>query len=411
MIVKNEEKHLIKCLRSVRDIADEMVVVDTGSTDKTVDIATVFGARVFHFSWTGDFSAARNHSLQQATGEWILVLDADEVISPRDFDELKALVAKRSSSPAAYSIATRNYTQNVSVIGWTRNNGQYPEEAGAGWVSSSKVRLFARRNDVYFSGPVHEMLEESLRNAKIPIHRCNTVVHHYGKLDTERESQKGEAYYLMGKMKYESDPENVSYINELAKQAQVLDKYQEAIELWLKLISLLKANPAYYKDIARISCGEPLSEIHIQLASAYLMLDRYEEALAAARKAMETKIKLKEYVYIYAHCEIIAGSLSKALPALEELLKTAPDYTPALFMMAIISCLERQKERARELFQMLQQGRVQTTPHLNKFAKQLHSIGKGDEALLILEATIENGLQDEETGNFLESLRKSQIGM
>ena len=179
MIVKNEEKHLVKCLKSVRDIVDEMIVVDTGSMDKTKDIAEVFGAKVFDFPWTGDFSAARNYSLQQATGDWILILDADEVISARDFDELKALIRKRSSSPAAYSIVTRNYTQNASVLGWTPNNGQYPEEAGAGWVTSAKVRLFTRRKDVFFSNPVHEILEDSLKKAKIPIsslqNRCASL--------------------------------------------------------------------------------------------------------------------------------------------------------------------------------------------------------------------------------------------
>ena len=91
MIVKNEEKHLVKCLKSVRDIVDEMIVVDTGSTDKTKDIAQVFGAKVFDFPWTGDFSAARNHSLEQATGDWILILDADEVISARDLDESEGI--------------------------------------------------------------------------------------------------------------------------------------------------------------------------------------------------------------------------------------------------------------------------------------------------------------------------------
>ena len=69
----------------------------------------------------------------------------------------------------------------------------------------------------------------------------------------ERDSQKGEDYYLLGKMKYESDPTNVKYINELAKQAQVLNKYEEAVELWLKLISLLEANlqSSDYKEIAK----------------------------------------------------------------------------------------------------------------------------------------------------------------
>lgn len=410
MIVKNEERHLVKCLKSVRDIVDEMIVVDTGSTDKTIDIARTFGAKVFEFPWTGDFSAARNVSLEKATGDWIFVLDADEVISARDFDELRALIRKSSSSPAAYSIFTRNYTRNVSVIGWSPNSGQCPEEAGAGWATSAKVRLFTRRKDVFFSNPVHEMVEDSLRKAKIPFYPCKIVVHHYGKLDLIRDSQKGEDYYLLGKMKYESDPTNVKYINELAKQAQALGKYEEAAELWLKLLSLLQAYPQspHYKEIARVSYGEPISEIHIQLASAFLMLDRYEEALAAASKAIGTDMKPNEYVHIYAHCEIIVGSWNKALSALEEVLKTTPDYPPALFLKAVIFCLEEEKEKACELFSSLLRKAVQMAAALNKIARQFIAHGKMNEALLILNSTVENRISDEETISLRDALLGSQ---
>ncbi|OPY11330.1 MAG: SPBc2 prophage-derived glycosyltransferase SunS [Syntrophus sp. PtaB.Bin001] len=410
MIVKNEEKHLIKCLKSVRDVVDEMIVVDTGSTDKTIDIARIFGAKIFEFPWTGDFSAARNHSLDQATGDWILILDADEVISECDLNELKALTHKRNSQPTAYSIVTRNYTRNVSVIGWTPNRGQYPEEAGAGWAASAKVRLFKRRKDIRFSNPVHELLEDSLKKANIPISHCNVVVHHYGKLNMDLDSEKGKDYYLLGKMKYENDPTNVRYINELAKQAHVLGKYEEAIDLWIKLLSLIEADPQSpsYKEIRRVSYGEPISEIYIQLASAYLLLNRYEEAIKAARKTIENKVKLKEYVNIYAHCEIIAGSLSNAYAALEELLETNPDYLPALFLKAVIFRLEGKKEKAQELFQLLQQKNVRITSPLNKIARQLLAHEKKEEALLILNAAIENQINDEETGTLLEALEERQ---
>ena len=404
MIVKNEEKHLVRCLRSVRDIVDEIIVVDTGSTDRTKDIAKVFGAKVLDFPWTGDFSEARNHSLEQATGDWILILDADEIISARDFAELNDLIHQATKSPIAYSIATKNYTRNVGIMGWVRNTGQYPEEAGAGWIISRKVRLFMRRKNIFFANPVHELLEESLKQANIPIFTCNIIVHHYGKLDVERESQKSEEYYLLGKMKHESDPTNAKYINELAKQSQVLDKYEEAIDLWLKLISLIKDNPdsPAYKEISRISFGEPVSEIYIQLASAYLMLDRYEEALEAASKAIKSKTILKEYIYIYAHCAIIVGSLNKALALLEELHETTPDYQPVLFLMAVIFYLESKNEKAQEFIKELLQKRVQITPNLNKIALQLYRHGKRNASLLILDAMIENKLNDEETARLLE---------
>ncbi|MCE5264217.1 MAG: glycosyltransferase [Deltaproteobacteria bacterium] len=406
MIVKNEEQHLVRCLKSIRDIVDEIIVVDTGSTDKTKEIARVFGARVFDFPWTGDFAAARNHSLAQATGHWILILDADEVLSPLDFKELKGIIGKKSSSPAAYIIKTRNYVKNVGVIGWTPNGGRHPEEAGTGWVASSKVRLFERSKDVYFSNRVHEVLETSLKKANIPVRPCNITVHHYGKLDARKDLQKGEEYYMLGRIKHESDPTNMKYILELAKQSQVLNKYEEAVELWLKLLALLRANPdsSAYKEIARISYGEPVSEIYIQLAAAYLMLDRYEDALEAASKSLEGTIRLKEYVRIYAHCEIIAGSLSKAFGALEELLKEMPDYPPALILMAVIFCLEGQGEKAQEFIQLLLQKRVQVTPVLNNIARQFRTRGKTDEALTIVRAAIANRLGDQETMGLHDAL-------
>src|SRR5687767_12493572 len=84
LIVKNEERYLAQCLQSVRGLWDDLVIVDTGSTDRTVEIAESFGARVFHFTWCDDFSAARNFCLDQITTDWILSLDADETIAGRD---------------------------------------------------------------------------------------------------------------------------------------------------------------------------------------------------------------------------------------------------------------------------------------------------------------------------------------
>ena len=81
MIVKDEEENIERSLMSVKPVVDEMIVVDTGSTDRTKDIARSLGAKVYDFQWTDSFSDARNFSLSKATGKWILVLDADEVIS------------------------------------------------------------------------------------------------------------------------------------------------------------------------------------------------------------------------------------------------------------------------------------------------------------------------------------------
>ena len=80
MITKNEEKYLEQCLNSIKDIVNEIIIIDTGSIDKTKDIVKKFNAKIFDFKWSDDFSEARNESLKHATKDWILVLDAVEII-------------------------------------------------------------------------------------------------------------------------------------------------------------------------------------------------------------------------------------------------------------------------------------------------------------------------------------------
>ena len=92
MIVKNEEKYLPQCLNSIKDIVDEIIIVDTGSIDKTVEIAESFGAKVYHYKWNNSFSEARNESLKYANNDWILIMDADDEFCSDDKEKFKELL-------------------------------------------------------------------------------------------------------------------------------------------------------------------------------------------------------------------------------------------------------------------------------------------------------------------------------
>ncbi|MCX5809877.1 MAG: glycosyltransferase [Proteobacteria bacterium] len=186
MIAKDEENHLPRCLKNLQQIADEIILVDTGSTDRTKEIALAFGAQVFDLTCSGDFSEAMNYSMSKTKGQWILVHDADEVISSRDYDKLKDIIGQKTQQPIAYTLMTRAYTNNTSLEGWTANAGEYPEEAGTGWIPSLKVRLLINDNRFRFKNPVHKFLESSLAQAGFEIKRCAIPIHHYGKLDPER---------------------------------------------------------------------------------------------------------------------------------------------------------------------------------------------------------------------------------
>ncbi len=141
MIVKNEEVTLPQTLASVKDVVDEMVVLDTGSGDRTCEIAREFGAKVYHFDWCDDFAAARNECLKYATGNWILVLDADEVLVPQIVPLIKQVIQG-------------DRTLLINLI---------RQEVGASQSPYSLVsRLFRNRHDIRFSRPYHAMVDDSV---------------------------------------------------------------------------------------------------------------------------------------------------------------------------------------------------------------------------------------------------------
>ncbi len=178
MIVKDEEAHLGHCLDSVRGLVDEIVVVDTGSTDGTRALALARGAAVHDFAWTGDFSAARNASLAHATGDWVLVLDADEAVDARDHAALRAACGGAD----AYRVLIRSYLPDAAYTLMDAqakpNPGGYTE--GAPWPAcgdTRAVRLFRRMPGVAFRGRIHESVEASFPG---PLPDLDAVIHHYG---------------------------------------------------------------------------------------------------------------------------------------------------------------------------------------------------------------------------------------
>jgi tetratricopeptide (TPR) repeat protein len=143
MIVKDEESNLADCLESVRDFVDEMVVLDTGSRDRTVEIAQAAGAKVHSFEWCDDFAAARNAGLRHIETDWVLVLDADEVLV--------------SGAVPALRVAMQD--EHCLVVNLVR------QELGANQIPYSLVsRLFRKHSAIYFNRAYHESIDDSVVN-------------------------------------------------------------------------------------------------------------------------------------------------------------------------------------------------------------------------------------------------------
>lgn len=173
MIVKDEEAMLGQCLDAVRDHVDEIVVVDTGSTDATVEIARERGARVLHHAWTGDFAAARNASFEAATGDWILYLDADEVLVEGDGPRLREL--------------TGRVWREAMYLSETNHTGRLEDGTA---VTHNALRLFRNRPEYRFEGRIHEQIAHTLPGFLPERFEPTTVrIEHYGYLGEVREAK------------------------------------------------------------------------------------------------------------------------------------------------------------------------------------------------------------------------------
>jgi tetratricopeptide (TPR) repeat protein len=319
MIVKNESAGLGACLHAVGALVDEIVVVDTGSEDRSRDIARIFGARTYSYAWDNDFSAARNIALNQAGCEWILVLDADEMIGAQDQSVLRRLLASHRGQPVAFSIETRNYTTLANTLGWQANAGAYPQqEAGLGWYPSRKVRIFPRSKSIHFCYPVHELVEPSLRAAGISIAHCPVPVHHYGHLNEARRREKSQAYFSLGYAKLEQLGDDRVALRELAVQAGQLALWPESMQLWQRF---LKHQPDQV-------------EAFVNMAGACWQMNRFEEALEHGRYALKLNPAIKEARFNIAISMLMTGRAGEATDMLQRMIDRDPNYLAAGFMLA-----------------------------------------------------------------------------
>lgn len=249
MIVKNEENFLERCLNSVKGLVDEIIIVDTGSTDKTKEIARRFTDKVFDFEWCDDFSAARNESLKHATGDWILVLDADEVIAERDHDIIRELI--RDEKSRGYILTQRNYFKSVEDMTYGSFKGvnvkatqsefvssqgdDYSESKNSvGWLPIPIVRLFRNSKTAAFSGVVHEDVSPSIKG-RIPA--CDVPIHHFGKLNIKIWKKKWALYEKLGEKKAAGEQDYYALF-ELGRQYLECKKMDLAKDTFKKSIAL-----------------------------------------------------------------------------------------------------------------------------------------------------------------------------
>jgi len=182
LIVRDEEENIKNFLNNVKDYVDEIIIVDTGSKDKTKKLAKAFG-KVYDFKFKDDFSEARNFSVSKATKEWVLVLDPDEIVEKTDLVKIKKLILENN---LGYRLIQKTYYKDkvVSVRGI--------------------CRLFKNDKKIRFIYPIHETVRESIKELNGRIGKTGIVIKHYPKMDKEKQ----EYYLKLLKIKKEKFPES-----------------------------------------------------------------------------------------------------------------------------------------------------------------------------------------------------------
>ncbi|SVE31761.1 uncharacterized protein METZ01_LOCUS484615, partial [marine metagenome] len=177
MIAKNEEDRLGGCLESVQGLVDEIVVVDTGSDDRTVEIAESFGAKMGYFPWNDNFSDARNESLKLATGDWIIWLDPDDLLPKEMHEPIREAMRQGLGMKRAYF--------------WVLDDQGYEP------VTCLQLRLFPNLEGVRFSQPIHEQLTPSLIELGVVCEPTDIRVVHTGYTTPEVVRAKQDRYLVI----------------------------------------------------------------------------------------------------------------------------------------------------------------------------------------------------------------------
>lgn len=369
LIAKNEEKYLPQLLKSVENIVDEIIIVDTGSTDKTKEIGKKFGANVFDFEWSKDFSVARNFSIDQAAGDWVMIMNPDEKIGEKDKVNLKSLLVKEPKK--AYVFTTRNYFENSNVPNWNPWEGEYPEEEEGRncWVGSDEIRLFPNHPKITFHFPVHEIIseEDCIKCGHKP-EKTDIPIHHYGsKKDKSGQEEKNNLYLELGLQKVKEEAQNPEAFFQLARQYANMGNEEKAIEWSLKC---LEFNPNHgdcnysmgkvlsrkgdllsakkHLEIALNSCED---QAGVNLAMGELL--QKESKWNVSISFLENSMKLKPHPHVsflLARSLFFLNQIDKSAPLLMEALRKDPNNPDAHFFMGNIFFKIQKWEESKKAF-------------------------------------------------------------
>jgi|SRR6516164_1974872 glycosyltransferase involved in cell wall biosynthesis len=300
MIVKNEEANLAPCLEPVAALVDEIVIVDTGSSDGTREVAARFGARIFEFPWADSFAAARNESLRHAVGQWIFWLDGDDRLDNDNRPKLRALIADLKDDNIAYVMrclcpaATAEKSDTLF----------------------DHVRLFRNLPGARWQYRVHEQILPALESLGAQIQRTDITIHHTGYQDETQKARKRERdlrLLLLEDAEHPGDPYTLFNLGWLYQESGALN------DAW----------NYYRRSLEWVQPGQSFApKLYAMFARVCRQLGRASEALAVCREGLARYPDHPEVLFQQAFCMYVLGDqIGTETSLLKLLTPTAPADT------------------------------------------------------------------------------------
>jgi len=298
MIVKNEEKNLGECLQTVKDFADQVVVVDTGSTDRTVEIAEKCGIVIIRSDWRGDFSYSRNISLSHATSRWILWLDADDRVPLSEVEKFKSL--KAALPDQAFYLKVRNVR---------------PGGFGEQWY---QLRIFPNHPEIRFERKVHEQVVFAIKKLKMSVFQVDVRIDHVGYDNPEIERQKAlrnREILLSEFSRYLRDP---AYVGSIGDSYFLTEDFEAAIQ-WYQRVLGIPDGERKQPDI--------FQQMPTSIALSYQRLGEWRNAHQWAEKAVEASPQKTDSLFLAAGLREKIGDPAGAAALYERIIQIPASYT------------------------------------------------------------------------------------
>lgn len=286
MIVRDEEENLRDCLLPLYDSFDEIIVVDTGSRDQTPQLAKKMGAKIFHFPWQDDFSAARNVSLSYAQGDWIFWMDADDRITPNEAQKIRELAGADVKRAFSFKVV---------------NQGTQKE--------FYQLRLFPKLPGVKFEGPIHEQVEGSLSRLGIEVEPKEIVINHLGYADWERRRRKDLRDLKILKEWLAKNRDDFYSGFQLASTYDAIGEPEKALELTRRSLENPKF-PAFSEELFLYT--------HLLEAKLYYELGEEGKSMASLHNVLQKEESFWPAKFYLGELLCLRKNFQRALPFLQE---------------------------------------------------------------------------------------------